>query len=609
LAGLPCDDEAPAFLGDQAMNAPASQPENTTPPAIPLATFAPPAPVPTERIVNLGPKLKFGLVAALFVGSLLCCFVTTWYTASERAARLERERIADEFRKGFQGFFGQQNGVNPVPGEKVLEVPYQKPAEIEKMRIELVSGSIGKLTLTKIVDGEPTFRIEGGKVVYSSEVKRTKSDKEYLQIKFKITNATDNFVFNYGGLGSFASSIGFKDEFGNRYAKWDSGGYGNIEGAGKKRGRIDPGQSVEDIVAFELPIPNAKEFTFEIPSNELGRPDGQKIVFKIPRSWFEAATTESTKELSPPLFNAQDTDTTPKSTKVSAPVLFNAQDTYTIKVKVGGKGTFTLVTKEQTMDQRIFVANDGNVLESNLTQKEATKYTEEIVEQAADRTPTKVRRVYEKSLVSEIEIVEKNNERVVDRKKIDEPQPYHGKVLLIEIADGEPTFRIEGGKELSAKSVPSLKKEFSKKRNFAKEMEETFPKKAIAVGESWSLDMKLIEEEKNESLRFADFDRGIGTAKLAKVYKKNGKVFGVFESESKIPVSKTSDAYFEFKPGCKAISSATLEACIDGTDVDWVLRCKEQLKGEVLDRGKFRGGLIRFEASTIVSESHQEVKK
>lgn len=79
----------------------ASQPENPPPTAIPLATFAPPVPGPMSRTLNLGPKLKFALVAALFVGSLLCCFVTTWYTASERAARLERERITQELKGDF----------------------------------------------------------------------------------------------------------------------------------------------------------------------------------------------------------------------------------------------------------------------------------------------------------------------------------------------------------------------------------------------------------------------------------------------------------------------------------------------------------------------------
>ena len=284
------------------------------PTTIPTATLAPPA-TPgasparsaAERTPRRSGKRTVVLLAALFAGSLLCCFGITWYTASESGARRERERIADELRKDFaigikkalgdregeriaedlkknyaevlqkawrDAFAGQ--GKQVKHNEKIIELSHEKAAEVEKMKIELVSGASGKLNFVKLGGGEQ------------------KSEKEYMQIKFKITNETDNFVFEYRSrefaqLDLSGPSVDFKDEFGNEYRPYRDLLFSSHQIEGAAKGvlvRVDPGQSIVDIVAFDLPIPKAQEFSLGVQSEVIGR-KGTRIVYKVPRDWFK----------------------------------------------------------------------------------------------------------------------------------------------------------------------------------------------------------------------------------------------------------------------------------------------------------------------------------
>jgi hypothetical protein len=287
-------------------------------------------------------------------------------------------------------------------------------------------------------------------------------------------------------------------------------------------------------------------------------------------------------------------------TLMFAPPLLDAQDTYTIKVKVGGKGVMTIVTKEESEDNRtVITLPDGKVIKQTDAKKKLTKYRQEILEQEAGQWPSKVRRVYEKALVTK-----------PDGKTVVKEEPFHGKTLLIAQKDGKPTFQIEGGAELAAKEVTSLVKEFSKKGNPAKEMELVLPKKAVAVGESWKLDKKgikkLLGAEDEDDTIFAgfDFDKASATGKLVKAYKKDGRQFGIVQYEVMVPITKVKE--LEFKPGAKLTAKLIADACIDGSADTGVLRANFQMKGEATGP---MGILVHLDVSGSSVESTQEVTK
>ena len=283
---------------------------------------------------------------------------------------------------------------------------------------------------------------------------------------------------------------------------------------------------------------------------------------------------------------------------VSAPLLLNAQDTYTIKVKVGGKGVTTLVTKEESDENRsVITLADGKVIKQTDAKKKLTNYRQEILEQEVGQWPTKVRRVYEKALVTK-----------PDGKTIVKERPFHGKALLIATNDGKPTFQIEGGAELAGKDVPDLVKEFSKKGDPAKEWQLLVPAKPVAVGESWKLDKKgikkLLGAEDEDKIFIADFDKATATGKLVKAYKKDGRQFGIVQYEVMVPLAKVGE--LEFKAGAKVTAKLTADVCIDGSADTGVMRGTFQMKGEAAGP---MGILVQMDVSGSATESTQELKK
>ena len=105
-----------------------------------------------------------------------------------------------------------------------------------------------------------------------------------------------------------------------------------------------------------------------------------------------------------------------------SPALLHAQDTYVIKVKVGGKGVVTIVTTEETLENRtVITLPDGKVIKTPDAKKTFTSYRQEILEQEMDQYPNKVRRLYEKALITKL-----------DGKTVIKEEPHHGKTLLRE---------------------------------------------------------------------------------------------------------------------------------------------------------------------------------
>jgi hypothetical protein len=301
----------------------ASQPENPTPPTIPLATFAPPVPVPTNRILNLGPKLKLAFVAALFVGSLFCCFVTTWYTASERAARLERHRIANELKGDFaqglknafgeregeriaaelnknlaegmmgdlQAFFDEKIGVDAVPGKKPAGIPDawrvpKIPDNPSPKKLEVPPGFLTPDMFAMLGDGRVGIGKHGHAWFFPNGEKHS-----YFYVEIEIHNTSPNQILHYV---PWQQSATVHDNFGNKYRAVEHRILASLNNLYVKpavpgtrqylgkRTRLDPMDTVSDLVFFERLTNNAEEVILRLPWDNLGITAGMEIKYKIP---------------------------------------------------------------------------------------------------------------------------------------------------------------------------------------------------------------------------------------------------------------------------------------------------------------------------------------
>jgi hypothetical protein len=243
----------------------------------------------------------------------------------------------------------------------------------------------------------------------------------------------------------------------------------------------------------------------------------------------------------------------------AAPTSVQAQEKYTIKLKEVGIGDTlrteskeTTVTKSQTMGEKD--KQPGKTTEEKFTRD--LLFQETVVERpAAQKMPTKIKRLYEKATLTAFA-----GGAAGDAKPL-----YHGKTVLIEKKQAGYEFRIEGG---DAFKDPTLDNEFnggqqeSHKRLF-------LPLQPVAVGGTWKVDTAPLlhgfKQDEKVTVKKAE-----GTGKLVKVYKKDGRQFGVIETD--IAMEFTVEVK-EADPKTKGTLSATqkltmkvtFDGCVDGT--------------------------------------------
>lgn len=119
---------------------------------------------------------------------------------------------------------------------------------------------------------------------------------------------------------------------------------------------------------------------------------------------------------------------------------------------------------------------------------------------------------------------------------------FEGKTVVATIPeDGERTFELEGGGELSEEDLEGLKKSFSsdpKKGKERKSPEEIFaPKKPVKVGESWTPDMAEIAKSFGEGLS-VDVEKSTGTFSLKSVETRDGVEMGLIVGKLEFVVDK-----------------------------------------------------------------------
>jgi hypothetical protein len=246
-----------------------------------------------------------------------------------------------------------------------------------------------------------------------------------------------------------------------------------------------------------------------------------------------------------------------------------APETYTIKLKHNASPGKTVTIKDKsTQAGAVKVTDaDGKVLMENKIDTVIEKeYTEKVlVQEKDDKRPKKYTQTYKKAVVT--------NE---GKKK---ELSYQGRTIIYEIKDGKYEVTAEGDPALDKEDLNALKKEANNED--AKELDEALiPKKAVKVGESWTLDQKKLLKAFGAGSD-VDASKSKAEATLTKAYKKNGKQYGIIDLNLKLAV-KSMQGGLKFDPPAMMDMKFALDVCIDGTETAGALSMTAKLKGKAV---------------------------
>jgi hypothetical protein len=250
-----------------------------------------------------------------------------------------------------------------------------------------------------------------------------------------------------------------------------------------------------------------------------------------------------------------------------------AQEAVTIKIKDPAEGDVVQVEKTEkgTINQKVTI--QGMSMEDKKMVSETSAYKETVLKLDDKKRPSKLEREYTKAEKSMGDKAEK--------------LPYDGKTVVIEKKGDKFTFSIKGGKELTPMEAGTLNAEFNKASN--EEMSKLLlPKKAVKEKDEWELDIKEIAKSFGSGDEMElDGEKGKGTGKLVKVYKKDGKQFGEIQIKMEIPVKAVGKAPASIKTaeGSKLVLTGTMDACIDGTSHAGTMKMKTQMTVTAMPMG------------------------
>jgi hypothetical protein len=247
-----------------------------------------------------------------------------------------------------------------------------------------------------------------------------------------------------------------------------------------------------------------------------------------------------------------------------------AQEKYTIVLKELGKGDSSKVERKEVMTSKASVRAEKELVpktfEFGFTKH--ISYTDKILERPeGSPLPTKVKRVYEK-------VVVETQGPVIGKPGAE--QWLSGKTVLIEKKGPQYEYRLEGGEVLD-KGTSDLKDEFTKQEQ-DRQTKALLPPGPVAVNETWKIDARefLGDDGKGGFLNL----KPEGTAKLVKVYKKDGRLYGVIDGvlnlQSKLAAK---DANAPPPMEMKGTLIWTFDACIDGAFAERSFNAKMDMNG------------------------------
>lgn len=139
---------------------------------------------------------------------------------------------------------------------------------------------------------------------------------------------------------------------------------------------------------------------------------------------------------------------------------------------------------------------------------------------------------------------------------------------MIDFKNGKHSFTIDG-KDLAGDDVKFLREEFNEedtKSNPAGFEELFLPKNAVAVGETWKLEIDDVAKPFAKAMEF-DASKSTAGGKLIKAYKKDNKQFGIFETELHLAITKilSGPIPMQLSRGSVTKIIVQFDGCIDGS--------------------------------------------
>jgi hypothetical protein len=227
-----------------------------------------------------------------------------------------------------------------------------------------------------------------------------------------------------------------------------------------------------------------------------------------------------------------------------------AQDAITIKIATPKPGDRSKITVEEKTTTKTAFKVGGNEQSKDEVKTRSLVYVDEAIENPTNsRRPTKLKRTYQKALVTK------------DGQKLN--LPVEGKTVLIEKRGAKYAFTVNG-KGVAGDTLRILEDEFNRPGQ-TEVRDIMFPKTPVKPGEAWKVDAKELARALGEQgPTFAE--GGIrAEGRLVKAYQKNGKQFGVIEFDFAAPLTGLGPkAPVDVKEG-KMVMKLSGDGCLDGT--------------------------------------------
>ena len=267
--------------------------------------------------------------------------------------------------------------------------------------------------------------------------------------------------------------------------------------------------------------------------------------------------------------------------------------TYIIKVK--GQPDVGKSVVHRDVDRQIesmkFSDAAGKLLdEEKLSETSEEVHTETVLEKG-DKQPRKFKVNYEKASLT------KGGMAVA--------RSYQGRTILFELKDGKYQATAEGQPALLAKDLEELAKKATD--HLKSPDEELFmPGKPVNVGDSWTIDSKVLAALDFTKEAELDTAKSKAEAKLVKAYIKNGKQFGVIAVDMKLLLKAVGPFKFD-SPGTFDVK-CSLDTAINGSSTAGTMILNGKLWGrsQLVQEGKRLTMEMNMESSGKKEQSEEK---
>lgn len=253
---------------------------------------------------------------------------------------------------------------------------------------------------------------------------------------------------------------------------------------------------------------------------------------------------------------------------IAAPALADGP-AYTIKIKTYPDQGESLACRDYDKQTGMirFIAPTGKILKEESQDEESEDHFTLTVLEAGDRAPAHYRHTYTKATAT---------------KARDKKRSYAETTVDFVLRDGKYKLKLPPKSEVTEKDQEALLSRAN--GDLEAGLDQIFqPDKPVKVGESWTVPFALLNKGFG-ALGKLDPDKTKGSAKLYKVYDREGKRYGVIEIDLSLAFRKLEDLPFD-PPAMFQINGA-LDTAIDGSNNIGVLSTFTRLTGRTLiDQG------------------------